>query len=207
METFSTPFPLLNSFLHNFGYLGLFILLFLEESGVPLPIPGDVFIFLGGTQAKFGKTSFFGVVAIVFIATVIGASILYFISNKLARPVILRFARFIRVDEERIEKVSLWFAEKGGWAIVIGRLTPGFRTVTSIVAGLLGFPYHVFVVYTGLAALIWAVLYFSFGFFLGKEALYILEVIGRYFVAFVIIVLFLIAAGFLYVRRKRIKAT
>jgi len=205
METLSTPFPLLNSFLQNFGYAGLFVLLFLEESGLPLPIPGDIFIFIGGTQARLGKTSFLGVLAVVFVATVIGSSILYFISAKLARPVVLKIAKFMRVDEDRIEKVSRWFVKKGGWAVVLGRLTPGFRTVTSIVAGLLGFPYPVFITYTGLAALIWAVLYFSLGFFLGKEALYILEIIGRYFVVFVIIVLFAIAAGFFYRKKRQIK--
>jgi len=203
MENFSTPIPLLNSFLRDFGYLEIFVLLFLEESGIPLPIPGDIFIFWGGVQAKFGKTSFFGVFVIVFIATVIGASILYFISARLARPVVLRLARLARVDEKKIEKVSFWFAKKGGWAIVIGRLTPGFRTVTSIVAGLLGFPYQVFAVYTGLAALIWAVLYFSLGYFFGEKALYILEIMGRYFIAVGVIVLFLVVISFSISRKRK----
>jgi membrane protein DedA with SNARE-associated domain len=205
MENLSTPFPPLNSFLQNFGYLGLFILLLLEESGIPLPVPGDVFIFIGGTQAKFGKTSFFGVVTIVFIATVLGASILYFISAKLARPLVLKLARLGKVDEEKIEKVSLWFVKRGGWAVVIGRLTPGFRTVTSIVAGLLGIPYRIFVFYTGIAALIWGIIYFNLGYFFGEEAILILQIVGRYFVAFVVIVGFLVLAGFFYWGRKKIK--
>lgn len=205
MENLSTPIPFLNSFLQNFGYLGLFVLLFLEESGIPLPIPGDMFIFWAGVQARWNKTSIFGVVAVVYIATVIGASILYFISAKLARPLVLKFARFIRVDEKKIDKVSYWFARRGGWAIVLGRLTPGFRTVASIAAGLLDIPYRIFVFYTGIAALIWAVIYFSLGYFFGKEAIAILQIIVRYSVAFVIILVFLVLAGLFHQRRKKSK--
>ncbi|OGD92706.1 hypothetical protein A2697_04050 [Candidatus Curtissbacteria bacterium RIFCSPHIGHO2_01_FULL_41_44] len=190
-------------FLENFNLGRLFLLLFLEEAGIPLPVPGDVFIFIAGTQSRMGKINFLEVVGIVFTATVLGSSILYFISAKLARPVVLKLGKFLRVDETKINKVSRWFSQKGGTAIVIGRLTPGFRTVTSIAAGLLGFPYPTFLGFTGIAAIIWAVLYFTLGFVLGREAIAVLQIIGRYFVSFAVVVLFAVLAGLFYLRKKR----
>lgn len=203
MQELTTPIVPLNYFLQHFNIAGLFVLLLLEEAGIPLPLPGDLLIFVAGTQARLGKSDFLQVVGIVFAATLLGASILYLISRFLARPVIIKLLRFVRVDEARIKKASGQVLKRGGVAVVVGRLTPGFRTITSVAAGILKFPYYIFAPYTGIAAIIWAIIYFLLGFYAGPTALSILQVIGKYFATFVILVIFLAVAGFFYLRRKR----
>lgn len=203
MSELTTPFAPLNYFLENFNLLGLFLILLIEEAGVPLPVPGDIFIFIAGVQARVGKLDFFQIVGVVTVATVIGASILYFLSKTLARPVVIKLARFAKADEVKLKKVSNWFVARGGTAVVVSRLTPGLRTVTSIAAGILAFPYRIFAPYTTIAAVFWATLYFLLGFYLGPGAISVLQIIGRYFVIFVIVVLFLGLLGYFYLRRKR----
>jgi membrane protein DedA with SNARE-associated domain len=50
-----------------------------------------------------------------------------------------------------------------GPVVVFGRLTPGFRTITSIAAGTFGISYFPFLVYTAVSATIWAALYLVLG--------------------------------------------
>ena len=60
-------------------------------------------------------------------------------------------------------RVPEWFGKYGGAAIVIGRLIPGFRTITPFAAGLFGVSYKTFWLYTTIAAFIWANIYFIIG--------------------------------------------
>src|SRR4051812_3904884 len=66
--------------LNEHGLLLSFILLLLEESGVPPVIPGDLLMVLMGVQAAQGKVGLFVVVVVLEVATVIGGSILYALS-------------------------------------------------------------------------------------------------------------------------------
>ncbi len=149
----------------EYSYLGLFLLLFAEEGGIPLPIPGDIFI---ATIASLPTSNYFLTVATVVLATIFGSTILFALSHKFGHRMILKFGKYIRFTPEKTSKVEKWFEKYGGWTIVIGRLIPGLRIVTPIVAGTFKVPYKTFWIYTTLAAFIWANIYFFIGkFFAG----------------------------------------
>src|ERR1700674_825970 len=67
---------------HRFSYLASYGLLYLEESGVPLPAPGDVFVMYVGAHVPRNFASWMiawiGLVAVV----VLGATNLYLISRR-----------------------------------------------------------------------------------------------------------------------------
>lgn len=203
MEIFPSQLGFLNSFLANYSQASLFLIIFIEEAGIPLPVPGDVFIALAGASALLGKTTFLGVVSTVFLATISGASVLYFASNKLGRPLFLKVTHFLRIKEKDIRRAQEWFGERGGWAIVAGRLTPGFRTLTSIASGIMNFPYLVFVSYTAVATLIWGTIYFLLGYFLGTQIKSILELVGRYSIFLVVFFILLTLFIFFYLRKRK----
>lgn len=152
-------------FIEKFSYFGLFLILLVEEAGVPLPIPGDLFI---GTASALPNSNYFLIVATVVTATLIGSTVLFTLSNKVASPLLKRFGPKVKITPEKIKKVEKWFEKYGGFAIVIGRLIPGLRIVTPIVAGLFGVSYKTFWFYTALAAFIWANIYFVIGKFFGE---------------------------------------
>lgn len=149
----------------------LFVLLLLEEAGIPIPIPGDTLILLAGTQAhtKLLHESIF-VVLVSCGATILGSSMLFGVMRKGGRPFLLKFGRYIRLSPERVERVERWLARHGRMAIVLGRLIPGLRIVTTIVAGLSDMPYREFLVATSIAAVIWSAAYFWVGAFFGRNA-------------------------------------
>jgi membrane protein DedA with SNARE-associated domain len=74
-----------------------------------------------------------------------------------------RLCRLAHISDERVEGVGRWLRRHTGPVIVFGRLTPGFRTVTSIAAGTFGVSYFPFLVYTTVSAMLWAALYLILG--------------------------------------------
>lgn len=151
--------------IEQYSYLGLFVIIFIEEAGVPLPIPGDIFI---ATVATFPKSNYFLIVTIVVAATLLGSTILFTLTKKFGHRLLLKYGQKIKVTPKKVKKIEQWFEKYGGIAIVIGRLIPGLRIVTPAVAGLFDVSYKTFWLYTTLAAFILANIYFVIGRFFGE---------------------------------------
>ncbi|MBI2594160.1 DedA family protein [Candidatus Curtissbacteria bacterium] len=147
------------------SYFGLFIILFIEEGGVPLPIPGDIFI---ATASALPKSNYFLIILTVVASTLAGSTILFTLASKFGQKLLLKYGKYIKVTPEKIKRIDKWFEKYGGFAIVIGRLIPGLRIVTPIAAGLFGVTYKTFWFYTTIAAFIWANIYFIIGRFFGN---------------------------------------
>jgi membrane protein DedA with SNARE-associated domain len=150
--------------------LGLFLFLIVEEAGVPLWfIPGDALVMAAG--ARPGNTP--AMVVLILLATTAGATLgstaLYALVRRGGRPVLARYGRFLHLNEQRIGTVEGWLQRYGPLAIVAGRLIPGLRTPTTVMAGLFEVPYWIFAPSTALAALLWALLYFFAGAFLASQ--------------------------------------
>lgn len=146
--------------IQNYSYLGLFFVLFIEEAGIPLPIPGDLFI---GAAAALPNSNYFLIVATVTLATLIGSTILFTLSRKFGYKLLIKYGKHIKVTPEKITKIEKWFKKYGGTTIVIGRLIPGLRTITPFAAGLFQVNYKTFWLYSLLAAFIWANIYYIVG--------------------------------------------
>jgi len=144
----------------KFSYFGLFLILLIEEGGVPLPIPGDLFI---ASISALPSTNYFLILITVTLATLIGSTILFTLARKFGRKLLEKYGKYIKVTPEKIKRIEKWFKKYGGITIVIGRLIPGLRIVTPIVAGLFGVSYNSFWFYTAIAAIIWANIYYLIG--------------------------------------------
>jgi membrane protein DedA with SNARE-associated domain len=154
-------------FIEKWHYAGLFGIVFVEEAGLPLPVPGDLFIAAAGFIAHSGKTGGLQVVAIVTAATVLGAGILFTLAQRGGRPLLQKIARRFGYTEEREYKVGQWLARRGASAVVFGRLVPGLRIVMTVVAGSLGMKRATFVVGTFFAGILWGTIYFGIGWAVG----------------------------------------
>ena len=151
--------------IERFSYFGLFLILFIEEGGIPLLVPGDIFI---ATVSALPKTNYFLIVLTVVSATLIGSTILFTVAQKIGHPLVVKFGPKVKITPQKIKKIERWFEKYGGWAIVIGRLIPGLRIVKPVVAGLFGVSYKTFWLYTAIAAFIWANIYYVLGRFFGS---------------------------------------
>ncbi len=143
--------------LRRYSYLGSYGLLYVEESGVPLPAPGDVFVMYVGAHVPRNLASWIiawlGLIGIV----VLGATNLFFISRKYGRRLAEgRFAEVVHLSPERLDRAERWFKRYGVAAIIFGRHIPGFRVPITVAAGVLRIRYAVFAASVAVSTAIWA---------------------------------------------------
>jgi membrane protein DedA with SNARE-associated domain len=151
-------------FLLRWHHWGLFAVILAEEAGIPLPIPGDLFIAAMGFLS-YGRPSAFPLAAaIVTIATVLGASVLYLLSRHAGRPFLMKVAGRFGYTEARNARLEAWLQRRGASAVVVGRLVPGLRIVMTVVAGALRMPQATFALGTVAAGVVWATIYFWAGY-------------------------------------------
>ena len=84
------------------SYFSLFLILFIEEGGIPLPVPGDIFI---ATVAALPNSNYFLIVLTVVAATLFGSTILFTLANKFGQKLLKKYGKYIRVTPEKINKI------------------------------------------------------------------------------------------------------
>jgi membrane protein DedA with SNARE-associated domain len=143
--------------LHRYSYLASYGLLYIEESGVPLPAPGDVFVMYVGAHVPRNLPSWIiawlGLIGVV----VLGATNLFFISKRFGRRLAEgRFAEVVHLSPERLKRAEQWFQRYGVIAIIFGRHIPGFRIPITVAAGVLRVSYPIFAASVAMSTAIWA---------------------------------------------------
>ncbi len=163
--------PIVAAFLDQHGLLSAFVLLLLEEAGVPLPVPGDVLMLVVGVRVHQAHLVLWQVLAVMEAATVLGAGILYVVSARAGRPLVHRYGRFLRLNPARLGRAEDWIRQ-GGWrAIVLLRLVPGLRIATVVGCGIFGVPFRLFLPALAFGGFGYLVVYTLLGYFVGPEIL------------------------------------
>ncbi len=173
-----TSSPMISSFISftrdvtrtisSWGYGGLFGLMVLEASS--LPIPSEIILPFAGYLVFRGDFVFWLALAVTTVAAVIGALIEYYIGLKgiqiLTKYRIL--GRFM-VSESQLRVAAGWFKKYGVAMVFLGRMIPVVRTLISFPAGAVRMPLVKFGVYTGAGSLIWNALLIYGGYYLGTK--------------------------------------
>jgi membrane protein DedA with SNARE-associated domain len=147
---------LANIYRHN-AYLPGFAALYLEESGVPLPAPGDVFVMFVGIHVPHNLFAWIAAWLGLIVAVVLGATNLYFLSRKYGRRLAESdLAEYVHLSHERLVRAERWFRRYGVLAIIFGRHIPGFRIPITVAAGIFQVPYRVFAPSVAVSTAIWA---------------------------------------------------
>ena len=141
----------------QYSYLGGFALLYIEESGVPLPAPGDVFVMYVGAHVPRNLVSWIAAWLGLIAVVVLGATNLFFISRRFGRRLAEgRLAEVVHLSPERLERAEKWFQRYGVVAIIFGRHIPGFRVPITVAAGVLRISYPLFAASVAVSTAIWA---------------------------------------------------
>jgi membrane protein DedA with SNARE-associated domain len=163
--------------LHRFGLVAAFGLLYLEESGVPMPMPGDVFVMYVGHHSAHGVltllAAWLGLIGVV----VLGATNLFLISRRWGRSLVeQRFAKLLHLTPARIDQAERWFARWGVWTLVLGRHIPGLRVPLTVAAGIFRVRYPVFVASVAISTAVWSGFFMAVGVVFGGRIGHLLAV-------------------------------
>ena len=150
------------------GEVAVLGLLYLEESGVPLPVPGDVYVMFLGHRLANDLVSAALTCAVITGVVVLGATNLYFISRRWGRRLVEgRAGRFFHVTPKRLARAQSWFQRWGALALIFGRHIPGFRVPITVAAGTFGVDYRIFVLSVAISTVTWSAFFIAVGRALG----------------------------------------
>jgi len=156
--------------LPRYGLPAAFVLLFLEESGVPMPMPGDVFVMYVGHQVPDGLIWWCAAWLGLIICSTTGSTILYLISRRWGpRIATSKLALLLHLTPARLDRAGRWFLRWGPWAIIFGRHVPGLRVPVTVVAGVFQVRYAVFAASVAVSTGIWAAFFLFVGIRYGER--------------------------------------
>ncbi len=157
--------------MESLGYLGIGLLMFLEN--LFPPIPSELIMPLAGFTVSKGNMDFVPAVVAGVVGTVLGAFPWYFAGMYLGEGRLIqladRYGKWLTVSGRDIETAIAWFNKYGGFAVFICRLVPGVRTLISLPAGLARMNLFSFLLYSTAGTLIWTLLLTYAGFALGEN--------------------------------------
>jgi membrane protein DedA with SNARE-associated domain len=159
--------------MNSLGYLGIGLLMFLEN--LFPPIPSELIMPLAGYTATSPNSQIQVIPAIAagVIGTILGAIPWYYAGLLLGQQrlelLASRYGKWIGISEKDIAKSVDWFQKHGSTAVLVGRLVPGIRTLISIPAGISKMPLLPFFVYSTIGTIGWVTLLTYAGYFLGKN--------------------------------------
>lgn len=205
---FSSLITLLNETINTLGYLGIFLVTFIEN--VIPPIPSEFVFPSAGYLASQGRFNIFLVALAGALGSLAAALILYYIGYKSAqdhsRQFINKYSRVFFIKPEEIDNAEKWFKKYGVWTVFFLRMMPLGRTIISIPAGFIKMNIWLFTVLTFVGTYLWCFILTYLGFALGENY----DVISRYaseYEQIVKIGLILAAIAFVYFKRNDIMQT
>jgi len=158
------------SFAREFGYLGIFIMMFLESTF--FPFPSEVAMVPAGYLAAQGDMNLVLAIAIGTFGSLTGALFNYFLARKYGRVGVLKFGKYFFFNEEKLQKMERFFVNHGSFSTFVARLIPGVRQLVSLPAGLSRMNLGKFALHTTLGAGLWVIVLALLGYFIGgNEAL------------------------------------
>lgn len=167
MEQLAQLFQWTVEIIHQLGYSGVFALMTLESTFVP--IPSELVMPQAGYLAAQGHMNFWVALLVATLGSVAGSLINYSIAVKMGRPLMLKYGKYFFCPPHKFEKMEKFFISHGEISTFTGRLILGVRHFISFPAGLSRMHLWKFCFYTALGAGLWAAVLEAVGFIVGDK--------------------------------------
>jgi len=194
--TFTNNFVLL---VGKLGYLGIFIGMTIESTFFPLP--SEIILIPAGVLIAKGELSFFLVLIVSVLGSVLGALINYtlafFVGRTAVDALVSKYGKFFFVTKKGLARSEKLFDGYGEISTFMGRLIPGVRHLISIPAGFFKMRLSSFFFFTAIGSGVWTCVLLSIGYFFNEIPLEIWK--QNSFIFYLISFLICIIALIIYV--------
>lgn len=193
----------LQNLMQSLGYVGIVLLMFLEN--VFPPLPSELIMPLAGFSASRGELDIVLVILAGTLGSVLGALPLYSLGKLVGEARLAAWAdqygRWLTLSGGEIQRADAWFDRHGHKTVLFGRLVPGARSLLSIPAGISGMNLAKFLLYTGIGTGLWSSLLAVAGYLLGENYEAVERVLGP--IGYVILGLIGVAVVVAVARRRK----
>jgi membrane protein DedA with SNARE-associated domain len=193
----------ITSTINYLGYLGIALLMFLEN--IFPPVPSEVIMPLAGFTVTQGKLSLVYVIVAGMVGSVLGALPWYYAGKRLGEDRLKKLAdkygKWLTLSGKDIDKSKQWFDKHGGIAVFFCRLVPGVRTLISVPAGIDKMHLVPFLLYSTFGTVLWVALLTYAGLVLGQNYRLVEKFLGP--ASGIVLVTLLVAFSIWVARRKK----
>jgi membrane protein DedA with SNARE-associated domain len=166
MHHLTNPADLPN-LLATWGYLGIFVFVFVGNLGVP--VPEETVLIAAGFLASRGLLDLEWVYVVAVASAVIGDCCGFLIGRTGGQHLLERLAARFEFVRRRIDRLRLFFDQHGSKAVFMARFITGARFLAGPMAGAAGMPFLRFLGWNVMGALIWCSLMVTIGYLMGDE--------------------------------------
>lgn len=154
------------SIMEQFGYLGVFLLIAVEN--IFPPIPSEAVLLFGGFMTTYTGLNIVVMIISATLGSLVGAIVLYYVGRilnkeRLKKLVSGKVGKILRLKTEDIDKADKWFDEKGNKTVFFCRFIPIVRSLISIPAGMSEMPMGKFLIYTISGSAVWNTVLLTIG--------------------------------------------
>lgn len=133
-----------------------------------LVLPGGTIVLLGAVYAQQGAMSLPLVLALAWVGMVLGTSADYLLGRFGIRRVLGGTRLMIKLDPG-LREAERYLERYGPWAFLLAHFIGHVRSFLAITAGTSRLPYRKFLLYEGIAALVWNGAFVGAGYLLGEN--------------------------------------
>ena len=193
----------------TYGYLAIFILVFLQESGFPNPLPNEILLLFSGYLSYAGNLNIVLVIITAVIADFAGTNILYYVFYHAGNYLIMKKPRWLPIPVKRLGRLRSHINQGNIFNIIIFRCTPFTRGYVSVLAGLLKIRQTLYLPLAILTAILWSSFYVITGYCIAPSW----NVISgdtqnfKYILTAILIVALIIVGARLFILRRKVRVT
>ena len=142
--------------------------IYLEESGLPMPVPSEVSVGYLGQRIAGNPLALFASWLGLTLLIVLGSTNLFLASRRFGQRLLTsRIGGALHLTPSRVARAQSWFGRWGPVAIGVSRYVPGLRWAMAVTCGILGVSYRTFWFSTAISAALWAAVMLTLGITLG----------------------------------------
>ena len=180
---------LIISFIDETGYVGIFVLMALEGSFIP--VPSEIILPFSGYLVFEGRFSLLMVAFVGALGNIVGTLFTYSISRYVGLSFLHKYGKYVLVTRGDIDLAQRLFEKYGAPIIFVTRLIPGIRGFIAIPAGVARMKIVPFVAYVFTGSFIYSLALTYLGVIAGKNW----DTLGPYFRKFDWVVVVLLVVG------------
>lgn len=190
-------------FLIRHGYAVLFVWVFAEQVGVPLP--ATPLMLAAGALAGSGQLNLALVVGIPVIAALLGDLIWYEFGRRRGGRVLSLLCKISLEPDSCVRKTETAFATRGARSLLAAKFIPGLNTMAPPLAGIIGMRLPRFLLFDALGSLLYVGTFVGLGFVFSDQLERVAARIAGFGFSMVLIVAGAFAAyiAWKYVQRRR----
>jgi len=164
------------SFLLRHGYAVLFVIVLVEQAGLPLPsLP---VLLAAGALVASGHLNVVAALLVVVAACLVADLTWFELGRRHGARVLAMLCRISLEPDSCVRRTENVLAAGGARALLFAKFLPGLSTVAPPVSGMTGMPLARFLVWDVAGALVWSGTYFALGYVFSGQLERVAEVVA-----------------------------